>query len=72
MIGYFWCGSKLVGLNIMPYRVVLPSRAVTVIGIGGTQPAAFRRLMSALATVAMTCPSAAERNTVTGGVVGVE
>ncbi|CAM5470378.1 hypothetical protein RLIN73S_01578 [Rhodanobacter lindaniclasticus] len=72
MIGYFFDASKVDGLNIMPYSVVLPSRAVTVIGTGGTQPAALSRVMSALATVASVWPSSARRSTVTGGVVGVE
>src|SRR5574337_1474984 len=72
MTGYFFAGSKSVGLNSIPYSVVLPSRAFTVIGVGGTQPIAFRREMPALATLAMTWPSSAARNTVTGGEVGVE
>src|SRR6185312_3953285 len=72
MIGYFFDGSKLVGLNIMPYRSVLPSRPFTVNGIGGTQPVAFSRVMSAVATSASLRPSSALRSTVTGGVVGVE
>ncbi len=50
----------------------MPSRPFTVNGIGGTQPAAFRREMSAVATVARLRPSLALRSTVTGGVVGVE
>src|SRR5690348_10444538 len=72
MTGYFFDGSKFVGLNIMPYRSVLPSRAFTVNGIGGTQPAAFRREMSAVATFASLRPSFALRSTVTGGTVGVD
>src|SRR6185312_16099729 len=72
MIGYFFDGSKFVGLNIMPYGSVLPSRAFTVNGIGATQPAAFRREMSALATSASLRPSSERRSTVTGGTVGVE
>jgi hypothetical protein len=43
-----------------------------MIGVGGVQPAACRRVMSALATVATTAPSSARRYTVTGGAVGVE
>ncbi|WP_428977485.1 hypothetical protein [Xanthomonas arboricola] len=64
--------SKLLGLNINPYSVVLPSRALTVIGSGGTQPAALRRVMSAVAIVLMLRPSAASRSSVTGGVSEVE
>jgi hypothetical protein len=59
-------------LNIIPYSVVLPSRAFTLIGVGATQPAAFNLEMSAFAIVVTTCPSLASRSTVTGGVVGVE
>ena len=50
----------------------MPSRAFTVNGIGGTQPAALRRLMSAVATVGEHVAVRAGRSTVTGGVVGVE
>src|SRR5690606_9650288 len=71
-MGYFFFASKLVGLNIMPYRSVLPSRALTVNGTGGTQPAAFSREMSAVATVATVLPSSARRSTVTGGSTGVD
>src|SRR3546814_8953964 len=67
MIGYFFAGSKFVGLNIIPYRSVLPSRALTVNGSGGTQPAASRREMSAVAIVATVAPSSARRSNVTGG-----
>ena len=72
MIGYLSPGSKCDGLNIRPYRSVLPSRALTTIGVGGVQPAACSRVMSARAMVATVAPSSARRSNVTGGVVGVE
>src|SRR6478672_6190895 len=72
MIGYFLFGSKLDGLNSIPYRSVLPSRAFTTIGSGATQPLSFRRARSACATCASTLPSLASRNTVTGATAVVE
>ncbi len=50
---------------------VLPSRALTVKGMGGFQPVASSAEMSAFSTVARS-PPRASRTTVTGGSVGVE
>src|SRR3546814_11466981 len=61
-----------VGLNISPYRSVLPSRALTVNGSGATQPAARRREMSPRATSRTSVPSTALRSSVTGAVAVVE
>ena len=71
MIGYFFDGSKLVGRYSRPYRSVTPSRAFTVIGIGGFQPVASRREMSAFSSGSTTAP-VASRSTDTGGTSGVE
>src|SRR3982751_1826601 len=70
-IGYFFARSRLVGTYIRPYRSVLPSRDLTVIGIGGFQPAARRREMSAVSSVTTVFPLRS-RSTDTGGVSGVE
>src|SRR5207342_1469830 len=61
MIGYFLPASKCDGLNISPCRSVLPSRALTTMGVGGVQPAACSRVMSARAMVATAAPSSARR-----------
>ena len=50
---------------------VLPSRAFIVTGVGGRQPVASRREMSAFSSVCTMRPPMS-RSTVTGGVSGVE
>jgi hypothetical protein len=63
--------SSCVGVNMMPYRSVTPSRAFTEKGVGARHPVAVRREMSARSSVMMTRPVIC-RSTVTGGVVVVE
>ena len=57
-IGYLREGSKFVGLKSSPYRSVLPSRAFTVIRIGGFQPASSRREISPRSSSMITLPVA--------------
>ncbi len=71
MIGYFLEASNADGLNIWPYRSVLPSRAFTVNDSGATQPAACSRARSARASSA-TCLPSASRSSATGAVPMVE
>ena len=49
----------------------MPSRAFTVIGVGGFQPVASSLEMSAFSSVSTSLPSAS-RSTVTGGTSGFE
>ena len=60
-----------VGVYIRPYRSVLPSRAFTVKGMGGFQPACTSREMSAFSS-ATTCLPFRSRTTVVGGTTGVD
>ena len=69
MIGYFFVESSDFGVYIRPYRSVFPSRALTVMGVGGFQPATSRREMSAFSSGATSLPSAS-RSTVTGATFG--
>jgi hypothetical protein len=50
---------------------VFPSRPLTVNIVGGLQPVASSRVMSAFSSVCSTLPFAS-RSTVTGGTTGVE
>src|SRR6266851_2700990 len=70
-IGYFFEASKLVGLNMKPYTSVFPSRPFTVIGTGGTHPAATSFVMSCFATSTTTLP-VSSRTTADSGCVTVE
>jgi hypothetical protein len=58
-------------LYIRPYKSVLPSRALTVIGVGGFQPVASSREMSVFSSVAISLPFAS-RSSVVGGTSGFE
>ena len=71
-IGYFFDGSSFVGVYIRPYRSVWPSRAFTVIGVGGFQPVASSFEMSAFSSSAISLPVVASRSTATGGASGFE
>jgi hypothetical protein len=71
MIGYFRVESIRVGVYMSPWMSVFPSRAFTVKGVGGFQPLARSREMSAFSSGITTLPFAS-RSTVTGVVVGVE
>jgi hypothetical protein len=70
-IGYLREASRVVGVNIRPWRSVLPSRAFTTIGVGGFQPALVSFEMSARSSSSCTSPPALRR-TLVGGVIGVE
>jgi hypothetical protein len=73
MIGYAFVESRFVGTNMRPYSLVLPSRAVVMIGTGGFHPAATRRAMSAFSIgITMRPLARTSRSTTTGGVSGVE
>ena len=71
MIGYFFVGSKLVGRYIRPWRSPTPPRSFTVIGMGGFQPVASRREMSAFSSDSTTLP-VASRNTEVEATSGFE
>jgi hypothetical protein len=66
MIGYFRVESIRVGVYMSPWMSVFPSRAFTVKGVGGFQPLARSREMSAFSSDITTLPFAS-RGTVTGG-----
>ena len=69
MIGYFFDESSEAGVYMSPYRSVFPSRAFTVMGVGGFQPLMSRREMSAFSSVATSLPFSS-RSTVTGATLG--
>src|SRR5580704_17175348 len=70
-IGYFFAASKFVGLNINPYKSVLPSRAFTTNGMGGTQPVALSFEISSLGNSTATLPEIS-RIAAFGGTAGDE
>src|SRR5262245_54519934 len=70
-IGYFLDVSKVVGLNISPYRSVFPSAALTLIRVGGFQPRATSREMSAFSSSITSFP-AASRSSTAGGTSALE
>ena len=52
MTGYFFAGSKLVGLTMTPQMSVRPSRPFATKTSGGFQPAFVSAVMSAFSSVA--------------------